>query len=77
MNVESKLLEVFLHVFPDRVSEPPKPDDIVFGRDSIYGLESMDTLRFASALLPVYGDKVYDIRIEDVTSLASLSRQLQ
>lgn len=70
------LRALFMDVFGERVPGPPADDDIVFGRDSRFNLQSMDTLRFASALLPRYGDKVYDIRVEDVSSLRSIHEQL-
>ncbi|MEV5354478.1 hypothetical protein AB0N88_25165 [Streptomyces sp. NPDC093516] len=72
-----ELRKIFLTLFGERSGgEAPGDDTVVFGRDSAYGLESMDTLRFASALLPVFGDKVYDLKVEDVSSLRSVHDQL-
>ncbi|WP_043635876.1 hypothetical protein [Nonomuraea candida] len=73
-----ELRKLFLSLFADLTAgETPDDDTVVFGRDSEYGLESIDTLRFASALLPVYGDKVYDLKVENVSSLRSIYDQLQ
>ncbi|KIZ19535.1 hypothetical protein [Streptomyces natalensis] len=73
-----KLCEVFVSLFKDRVGDiHPDGDTVVFGSESAYGLESMDTLRFVSALLPLYGDKVYDLEVEGVSTLKGLYEQLQ
>ncbi|MFE1961336.1 hypothetical protein [Streptomyces sp. NPDC059479] len=78
MTPMDQLREIFLGLFGERTGgEAPGDDDVVFGRDSRYGLESMDTLRFASALLPVFGDAVYDLKVENVSSLRSIHDQLQ
>ena len=75
----SQLQDIFSTLFADRLVEagPPEMDTVVFGGDSRYGLESMVTLRFMSALLPVYGDKVYDLQVEEFTTLRSVHDQLQ
>ncbi|MFF5566321.1 hypothetical protein ACFY7Z_07125 [Streptomyces sp. NPDC012623] len=78
MTTMDELRDIFLTLFGERSGgQVPGDDTVIFGRDSQYGLESMDTLRFASALLPVFGDKVYDLRVEDVSSLRSVHDQLQ
>ncbi|MCX4673511.1 hypothetical protein OG453_43920 [Streptomyces sp. NBC_01381] len=72
-----KLREVFVSMFEDRVGDHgPADDTVVFGSESAYGLESMDTLRFVSALLPLYGDRVYDLKVEGITTLQALHEQL-
>ncbi|MFF0630064.1 hypothetical protein [Streptomyces sp. NPDC004296] len=77
MTTMDQLRAIFLGLFGERTGgEVPDDDAVVFGRDSLYGLESMDTLRFASALLPAFGDKVYDLKVEDVSSLRSVHDQL-
>ncbi|MBT2364802.1 hypothetical protein J7E88_05575 [Streptomyces sp. ISL-10] len=71
------LRKTFLDLFSERSGGAvPDDDSVVFGSDSTYGLESMDTLRFVSALLPLYGDKVYDLKVEGITSLRSVHDQL-
>lgn len=74
----NELRAAFRDMFGERLGgDLPPDDDVVFGGGNRYGLDSMDTLRFVSALLPLYGDKVYDLKVEDVTSLQSIYEQLQ
>lgn len=71
------LRKTFLEMFGERTGgAAPDDDTVVFGSGNGYGLESMDTLRFVSALLPAYGDKVYDLKVEGITSLRSVHEQL-
>lgn len=73
-----KLRTLFMTMFEGRIDDAgPDADDVVFGSHSRYALESMDTLRFVSALLPVFGDRVYDLKIEEITTLGNIDRQLQ
>lgn len=73
-----KLREVFVELFGERLGgKHPDDDTIVFGGAGKYDLESMDTLRFVSALLPLYGDKVYDLKVEDLSTLRSVHAQLE
>ncbi|MFF3400319.1 hypothetical protein ACFYW6_17520 [Streptomyces sp. NPDC002659] len=72
------LRKTFLELFEQRLDGAvPDDDSVVFGSASTYGLESMDTLRFVSALLPLYGDKVYDLQVEGISSLRSVHDQLE
>ncbi|MFJ2753718.1 hypothetical protein [Streptomyces sp. NPDC087297] len=72
------LRKTFLELFEQRLDgAAPDDDSVVFGSGSTYGLESMDTLRFVSALLPLYGDKVYDLQVEGISSLRSVHDQLE
>ena len=72
------LRKTFLELFEQRLDGAvPDDDSVVFGSGSTYGLESMDTLRFVSALLPLYGDKVYDLQVEGISSLRSVHDQLE
>ncbi|MFJ2606863.1 hypothetical protein ACIO13_18070 [Streptomyces sp. NPDC087425] len=72
------LRKTFLELFEQRLDGAvPGDDSVVFGSESTYGLESMDTLRFVSALLPLYGDKVYDLQVEGISSLRSVHDQLE
>ncbi|WP_405600506.1 hypothetical protein OG741_22200 [Streptomyces sp. NBC_01410] len=72
------LRKTFLELFEQRLDGAvPDDDSVVFGSESTYGLESMDTLRFVSALLPLYGDKVYDLQVEGISSLRSVHDQLE
>ena len=72
------LRKTFLELFEQRLDGAvPDDDSVVFGSTSTYGLESMDTLRFVSALLPLYGDKVYDLQVESISSLRSVHDQLE
>ncbi|CAM4068174.1 hypothetical protein GCM10009799_46700 [Nocardiopsis rhodophaea] len=73
-----ELQKIFSRLFAERTGgETPDADTVVFGADSTYGLESMETLRFVSELLPTYGDKVYDLRVEEMTTLRSVHDQLK
>jgi acyl carrier protein len=76
--VMDQLEKIFVELFEDRLQggERLDADAVVFGRSSAYGLESMDTLRFMAALLPVYGDRVYDLKIENFSTLRSVRDQL-
>ncbi|MFE3070692.1 hypothetical protein [Streptomyces sp. NPDC059247] len=77
MTVE-ELRKVFMDLFADRFGgEAPGDEDVVFGSGNTYGLESLDTMRFASALLQTFGDKVYDLKIENFTTLRGIHEQLQ
>lgn len=70
--------EKFVELFENRIGgDEPKLDDVVFGSGNKYGLESMDILRFVSALLPIYGDKVYDLKVEEITTLRHVHDQLE
>ncbi|GAA1542736.1 hypothetical protein GCM10009730_59730 [Streptomyces albidochromogenes] len=72
-----ELRKVFMDLFADKFSgEVPDDDAVVFGAGSKYGLESMDTMRFASALLQPFGDKVYDLKVENFTTLRGIHDQL-
>ncbi|MER7735985.1 hypothetical protein ABTX80_34420 [Streptomyces erythrochromogenes] len=72
------LRKTFLELFEQRLDGAvPDDDSVVFGSGSTYGLESMDTLRFVSALLPLYGEKVYDLQVEGISSLRSVHAQLE
>ncbi|GES33671.1 hypothetical protein AB0G60_26875 [Streptomyces angustmyceticus] len=73
-----ELHKAFLELFGERFGgEVPDDHSVVFGPDNKYGLESMDTMRFASALMPHFGDKVYDLKVEDFSTLRSVHDQLQ
>ncbi|MFA7765869.1 hypothetical protein ACGFNX_23800 [Streptomyces sp. NPDC048723] len=72
-----ELRHIFLDLFGDRFDSEIPDDAIVFGPDSGYGLDSMDTMRFASVLLRHFGDKVYDLKVENFRSLQSIHDQLQ
>ncbi|MQS34650.1 hypothetical protein [Streptomyces katsurahamanus] len=73
-----ELRKVFMDLFGDRLDgEVPDDEALVFGSGNKYGLESMDTMRFASALLQPFGDKVYDLKVENFTTLRSIHDQLQ
>ncbi|WP_017622813.1 hypothetical protein [Nocardiopsis chromatogenes] len=72
-----ELQKIFARLFESRLEGgPPGPDTTVFGPDSTYALESMETLRFVSELLPLYGDSVYDLKVEELTTLRSVHEQL-
>lgn len=73
-----ELRNVFMNLFGDRLDgKIPDDEDVLFGPGSAYGLESMDTMRFASALLQPFGDQVYDLKVEEFTTLRSINDQLQ
>lgn len=72
-----ELRDIFLRLFADKVSlSTVDPDAVVFGPANTLGLASMETLRFVAALLPLYGDRVYDLKVEEITTLRSVYDQL-